>query len=248
MALIKFGSLVTEGSGSLGGHTLQHSKGGMQLRTKPIPRGRPSAEQYAIRSINPVLQAGWRALTDAQRKIWNDYAQDYGIMNANGDKHPLSGHSLWMKYNFSWIQAGGTFLPDPSYWGGPILGPELIKNGSFSSDTQWQHPSSWNISGGKANYLATNYYWIGQPITLLSGFPCRLSFDISNSAVAAHFFIRSDDPISLFPPPWSGFLWLPNGHYSLDSATIVDTTDLRFSGVQDGGTFSLDNVSLKQIF
>ena len=98
--LIKCGAIVTECSGSLGGHTLQHSKGGNQLRTKPIPRGNPSASQYAIRSINPVLQAGWRQLTDSQRNIWDSYAQDYGITNAHGDHRPLSGHSYWMQYNF----------------------------------------------------------------------------------------------------------------------------------------------------
>lgn len=98
--LIKFGSIVTEASGKLGGHLIQHSKGGNQLRTNTIPRTKPSANQYLIRSINPVLQAGWRALTTAQQKIWNDWPISHGIMNAHGDKKPLSGHSLWMKLQF----------------------------------------------------------------------------------------------------------------------------------------------------
>ena len=87
MAILKFGAIVTEGSGSLGGHTIQNSKGGMQIRNKPIPHGNPSASQTLIRSINPQIQAGWRALTDAQQKIWNDWPVTHGIMNAKGDKH-----------------------------------------------------------------------------------------------------------------------------------------------------------------
>ena len=100
MALLKFGSIITEGSGSLGGHTIQHSKGGMQLRTKPIPHGNPSASQTLIRSINQQLQAGWRALTPSQQKIWNDWPVTHGIQAQRMPHNPISGHSLWMQFNF----------------------------------------------------------------------------------------------------------------------------------------------------
>lgn len=95
MALLKFGSLVTAGTGSLGGHTIQHSKGGMQLRNKPISRNQPSESQRLIRSINPLLQKGWRDLSDTQRKVWNDYAPA-----------PLSGHAFWMKCMYYYYYSG----------------------------------------------------------------------------------------------------------------------------------------------
>jgi len=247
MALIKFGSLVTEGSGSLGGHTLQHSKGGMQLRTKPIPRGRPSAEQYAIRSINPVLQAGWRALTDAQRKIWNDYAQDYGIMNAKGDKHPLSGHSLWMKYNFSWIQTGGGFLPDPSYWGGPILGPELVSNGDFHDSSNWYGISFVTISSGKAHFsdLGTGSMRENLPITAGDSFLYR--FEVSNASTFAEIFSCNQLIQSLFLPPYSGYKSCPNGFYNWTVISAVNSSLLRYFFSPVGSSFSIDNISLRKI-
>lgn len=113
---VKLGAIITEASGSLGGHTAQNSTGGCQLRTKPIPMGKHSASQSLIRSYNPVLQAGWRALTTAQQKIWNDWPVSHGIMNAKGDKHPLSGHSLWMKYQFYQLYHNLPFLFDPSFF------------------------------------------------------------------------------------------------------------------------------------
>ena len=122
MAKLKFGALVTSGSGSLGGHTIQNSKGGPQLRTKPIARNMPSDSQRAIRSINPILQTGWKNLTDSQRQIWNNYA-----------KHPLCGHDLWMKYQYTRVVEELPFLSDPSKHLSTYLGPELILNGSFSA-------------------------------------------------------------------------------------------------------------------
>ena len=131
MALLKFGSIITDGSGSLAGHTIQNSLGGSQLRTKPIPHGNPSPAQITIRSINQQLQAGWRALTTAQQKIWNDWPVQHGITNKSGDPHPLSGHSLWMKLNFEQLYTGQPiwhqpFGPDPSPYG-----PELLPDCNF---------------------------------------------------------------------------------------------------------------------
>jgi hypothetical protein len=135
--LLKFGAIVTSGSGSLGGHTIQHSKGGMQLRKKPIPRGLPSDSQRSIRSINPVLQAGWGALTTAQQKVWNDWAISYNICNKSGDRHPLSGHSLWMKYQFEYVKRDLPFLLSPADMGPPYVGPELINQVLWATAGYW---------------------------------------------------------------------------------------------------------------
>jgi hypothetical protein len=122
----KLGMLVTEASGSLGGHTFQNSKGGFQIRTKPIPHGNPSAAQISIRSINQQLQAGWRALTPAQQLIWNQWPVTHGVFNANDDKHPLSGHSLWMKYQYGRLFVGLPFISGPDKYLSNYFGPELI--------------------------------------------------------------------------------------------------------------------------
>ena len=122
MAILKFGSFVTEGSGSLAGHTIQNSKGGLQLRTKPVPKNYPSPDQSAIRSYNKIMQQGWRDLSQSERSAWNNYAISYTIQNKYGDRHILSGHSLWMKLQFGSLASGFPLNP---YLLPGMLGPEL---------------------------------------------------------------------------------------------------------------------------
>ncbi|MBA7553374.1 hypothetical protein ES705_45965 [subsurface metagenome] len=55
MAIVKFGSIVTGGSGSLGGHTIQNSRSGYLLRNKPLPKKSRTQAQYLIRSSGHSL-------------------------------------------------------------------------------------------------------------------------------------------------------------------------------------------------
>ena len=100
MARVKFGAIITEASGSLGGHTIQHSKGGMQIRTKPKPTESFNNLQYQVRRKNPCLQYSWKALSAIQKTVWDRYAVDHDIRSKKGDHEILSGHSLWMKYQY----------------------------------------------------------------------------------------------------------------------------------------------------
>jgi hypothetical protein len=191
--LVKFGAIVTEGSGSLGGHTIQHSKGGMQLRTKPIPRGIPSASQILIRSINPLLQAGWKQLTDAQRRIWNNWPIIHGIFNAHGDHRPLSGHSLWMKYQFGRLIEGLSFLPDPSLYLPDYFGPELIFNGSFDTGNGWSIIGSITFPAGVCSFNPPDARFVYQAIPSESNMWYRIEGTLSYT---------SGEPIILF---WNSF-------------------------------------------
>lgn len=247
MALIKFGSVVTDGSGKLGGHVFQNSKGGAQLRTKPIPTGKPSLSQISIRSINKALQKGWHDLTDAQRKVWNDWAVSHSIMTIRDPRKPISGHDLWMKYNYTWLAAGGSFLPDPSYWGGPILGPELVKNGGFNSAADWGVSPTWTISGGKAIYLATISRWISQTCPIVQNQWYRVVFDISDVITFARVLLYSYEPSYLFKAPLNSQLSLQNGHYSYTVQGYANTTLINFIGYTSGSTFKLDNWSIRKI-
>jgi hypothetical protein len=246
MTLLKFGAIVTDGSGSLGGHTIQKSQGGSQLRSKPIPHGNPSASQILIRSINQQLQAGWRSLTPAQQKIWNDWPVAHDIFNAKGDKHPLSGHSLWMKYNYYWLIVGGGFLPDPSYWGGPIYGPELIKNGSFVNSANWIPGAGWTISGGKANFLDTIQSFLEQSLNFILNNTYRLEFDISNVITVARIYWYSSLGTNLFKNPYNSQIDYLNGHYLIYPVCNSASTILRILAYTSGSAFSLDNISLRK--
>ena len=239
MALLKFGAIVTEGSGSLGGHTIQHSRGGMQLRNKPIPRSGPSAAQYAIRSINPVLQAGWKALTDAQRTIWNDWPVIHGIMNAKGDHRPLSGHSLWMKYQFTRLIENLPFLSDPSLHLDTYLGPETVVNGSFSIDANWAKGDYWSIHDDRAycNRLILGASYLMQSSLLL------LPFNTYQITLDAYNMIGF---FQLYFGGFGGFT-LINGH-NLKNFYVGNYNQQFFLFATNICSASFDNVSAKKIF
>lgn len=114
MARIKLGSIVTDLSGSAGGHTIQNSRSGFILRNKPQIAYSLTPAQYSIRSINKTMQAGWRSLSNQSRKVWNYYATNTPVFNRSGEKHPLSGHSLWIKYQFVYLFNHLPFLLHPS--------------------------------------------------------------------------------------------------------------------------------------
>jgi surface protein len=121
MALLKFGSIIVYGSGSLGGHTIQHSQGGIQIRRKPKPTGNPSTAQRLIRGYNKIMQEGWKALSRTNQLIWNQFAVNHNICNSKGDKHVLSGHSLWMKYQYKIVSLGLQCQIDPNLY--PFYNP-----------------------------------------------------------------------------------------------------------------------------
>jgi hypothetical protein len=234
MALLKFGSLCTSGSGSVGGHTIQNSRGGIQLRNKPIPRGQASDSQRAVRNINPVLQAGWKALTNAQRKIWNDFAAD-----------PLSGHDLWMKYQYQRIFEELPFLINPSLHKARYLSNELVINGSFDSGAGWFLTEPWSISNGKAHFNKTSTNYMRTFLTVPNGTHIRLKITISNSIGVVRFAFTNNSGLGILPAPYTGVILLTNGIYIYDTITIQAITAIRIYSYNNSVPFSLDNVSLK---
>jgi len=140
MAVIKFGSIITDGRGSLGGSTIQSDRSGHIWRNKPLPLKSRSQAQSLIRSYNKTMQAGWRALSEPDKRIWNDYPKINHIFNRSGEKHPLSGHSLWMKYQYQYLSRGLLFIDNPALMGPPYLGPELV------DQLAWFTPPYWNLT------------------------------------------------------------------------------------------------------
>jgi len=247
MARVKFGSIVTEGHGSLGGHTFQNSHGGAQMRSKPINKKKPSLAQSLIRSYNPQMQAGWRALTALQRKIWDEYAVSHDRFNKNGDKHHLSGHSLWMQLQFVYISNGFALQPDVYKAVLSPYGSELIINGDFYSAYGWLINGSWSISGGSANYLVASLNWFGQSLSLSLGQSCRISFDITNCVGTAQLAFANQVGSLLFSAPYADYFFLSSGSYVYDVSLAVALTFLRLYSNPASASFSIDNLSMRII-
>jgi len=99
MAKIKFGMMMTDASGKLGGQVFSKNRGGSYVRTKVTPINPQSVAQSAIRSIFASISQGWSALTDAQRQSWNAAVDSYGKTDVFGDIRNPSGKNLFQRLN-----------------------------------------------------------------------------------------------------------------------------------------------------
>ena len=99
MAKIKFGMMMTDASGKLGGQVFSKNRGGSYVRTKVTPINPQSVAQSAIRNVFAAISQGWSALTDAQRQSWNAAVDSYGKTDVFGDIRNPSGKNLFQRLN-----------------------------------------------------------------------------------------------------------------------------------------------------
>lgn len=100
MALIKFGSVITDTRGTLGGHTFKWSAAGSLVVDKPHPPHRRSHTQSVIRArFTSLSKAWWLTLTSSQRDDWRALAAANPLPNRWGDDFPLTGLAFFIRVN-----------------------------------------------------------------------------------------------------------------------------------------------------
>lgn len=98
--------LMTQMSGSLGGITAAHAKGGTYLRARTIPVNPASAYQGQVRNaVTQLAQAWGQSLTPAQRAAWDLYGANVTTTNRTGDVINLSGQQWFIATNTPRLQA-----------------------------------------------------------------------------------------------------------------------------------------------
>lgn len=102
----KWGALMVDGSGKIGGHVAAKNRGGSYLRTKKTPLNPNTTAQANARSILSSLSSQWRELTDAQRQSFNDAVADFAKTDVFGDIRNPSGINLFVKLNANLSNAG----------------------------------------------------------------------------------------------------------------------------------------------
>jgi len=110
---IKFGSLVTDGRGKIGGHVASKNRGGAYLRTKVSPVNPQTAFQSVVRVLLTALSQAWRSLTSVQRAAWNSAVENFKGTNVFGDIKTPSGLNLFVRLNSNIELAGGTRITEP---------------------------------------------------------------------------------------------------------------------------------------
>jgi hypothetical protein len=99
MAKIKFGAMMTDASGKLGGQVFAKNRGGAYIRTKTTPLNPQTTAQMNIRGIFASISSAWSQLTEANRQTWNNFVSDYARTDVFGDLRNPSGKNLFQRLN-----------------------------------------------------------------------------------------------------------------------------------------------------
>lgn len=113
LMLIKWGALVVDGRGKLGGHVAAQNKGGAYLRTKVTPTNPQSTAQTSVRQIFGSLSQAWSGLTEAQIAAWNAAVDGWKETNIFGDLKQPSGKNLHQKLNLNLLTSGQAAISSP---------------------------------------------------------------------------------------------------------------------------------------
>jgi hypothetical protein len=110
---IKFGSIVTDGRGKIGGHVASKNRAGAYLRTKVTPVNPRSLKQVNARASLSARAIAWRGLTAAQRTQWNSAVASFMGTDIFGDIRKPTGFNLYNKLNINLLNAGGAVITAP---------------------------------------------------------------------------------------------------------------------------------------
>lgn len=128
---MKFKSeIVTQVSGSIGGTTYSHNRGGMYRRARSIPTNPDTSLQQASRNAFGMLAAYWRdTLSTAQRDAWSNYAEQSPIVDKLGDPLVLTGQQMFIRSNQPRARAGEALVAaGPTTSGVGVLTPASTYN------------------------------------------------------------------------------------------------------------------------
>ena len=99
MAKIKFGMMMTDASGKLGGQVFSKNRGGSYVRTKVTPSNARTSAQMAVRGPFASVSSAWSGLSEDQRKSFNGFVSSYGKTDIFGDIRNPSGKALFQRLN-----------------------------------------------------------------------------------------------------------------------------------------------------
>ena len=106
MAKIKFGMIVTDGRGKLGGQVFSKNRGGAYIRTKVTPSNPQSPAQTVVRQAFAEFSQNWSALTAELITAWNAAVSSWSTTDIFGDLRSPTGKNLYLRLNQNAVLAG----------------------------------------------------------------------------------------------------------------------------------------------
>lgn len=113
MAIITTGGGVATISGSVGGTTFSHNRGGPYMRLRAIPTNPNTVYQQAVRGFMSMLNVLWSTtVTASQRAEWDAYAEAVPLPNAQGEPRNVGGKGMYIRTNVPRLQAAQARIDD----------------------------------------------------------------------------------------------------------------------------------------
>lgn len=104
-------AIVSRGSGSIGGLTASHGKGGNYFRARTTPTDPNTPAQALVRVIFATLQSIWlNNISQSQRDDWAVYAANVPLLNPFGEPRTVTALNMFTRTNVPRLQAGTTLL------------------------------------------------------------------------------------------------------------------------------------------
>lgn len=191
---MKFGAIVVDGRGKIGGHVASKNRAGAYLRTKVTPVNKQTTYQLEVRNRFTTRSQAWRGLTQEQRDAWNAAVNDYAKTDIFGDLRNPSGFSLYQRLNNNLLIIGESAIsvpPLPAAVGEVVCDTLTAKDGtvaeSLSLTLEGAVPAGTNVkvfatapqSAGKS-FVKSEYRLIGilapaatSPADLLSDYQAK---------------------------------------------------------------------------
>lgn len=205
---VKFGSLIVDGRGKIGGHVASKNRGGAYLRTKVTPVNPQTSYQADARNRITTYSQGWRGLTESQRTAWNAAVSNFQKTDIFGDLKNPSGLNLYVRLNANIDEGGGSALtlpPLPSEVTGPLTitltsaaGTPAFSlawtGGAIPANTAWVVRATPQISAGKSfvknllRNLAVLPAADTTPTSLLTEYNARFGTLVAGQKIAIEVF------------------------------------------------------------
>jgi hypothetical protein len=162
--LIKFGGIIAEARGTLGGTVFSRNGSGAIARAWTKPVNPNTGPMQRAKNFFSAASAHWNAgvMTEAQRTAWRTYAAGVKWLNKLGETIILNGNSVFIQSGIARLTAGLTVLLD-----GPTTLTQASADETFTvvADEANQELSisfddtrEWDITDGGAMTL-----FMGQP-------------------------------------------------------------------------------------
>jgi len=189
--------VYTEASGSIGGVTYSHNRGGMYTRARAVPTNPNSVYQQAIRAMVAGLTNHWKlTLTQPQRDGWATYADNVLIPNSLGEPKKLPPLAHYIRCNVPRLQGAFARIDTaPAIFNlGQFTAPVITGVNAATDEVTFNLTvgDEWNTAGGglclytsrpqlaTINYFKGPYRFstslagpgVGSPQTKGLAFPC----------------------------------------------------------------------------